>query len=381
MDLGDRTSIRRGGTAAIVTAVFAALALASSAAARGQDTGDSAGEAMAPAGMPMMGMMGAPSDDGDTAPLTGHGYLLDKGVFTTIDHPDAVGETVASDINNRGQIVGQYIDADGTEHGFLLDDGVFTTIDHPDASPIGTAAIGLNDRGQIVGFYAGADGANHGFLLDKGRGFRREGVFTTIDHPDAGSLPGTGTAVTAIDDGGRIVGFYFDATPMPHGFVRDNGRGARRDDGDFIPIDHPDAGAQPGTGTLAVGLNDRGQIVGGYVDADGRGHGFLLDDGEFTTIDHPDAASEPRLGTVLFGINNRRQIVGQYIDTDLRCHGLLRSRSTFTTIDDPGTVSHTGALGINDRGQIVGFSDARTGFVACFQEASASASDPGSAAE
>jgi hypothetical protein len=84
---------------------------------------------------------------------------------------------------------------------------------------------------------------------------------------------------------------------------------------------------------------------------------------------------------VLFGINNRRQIVGQYIDTDLRCHGLLRRRSTFTTIDDPGAVSYTGALGINDRGQIVGFSDARIGFVACFQEASTSASGPGSAAE
>ena len=268
----------------------------------------------------------------------------------------------------------RYVDADGTEHGFLLDDGVFTTIDHPDAGPLGTAAIGLNDRGQIVGFYAGADGPNHGFLLDQGRGFRREGVFTTIDHPDAGSVPGTGTAATGIDDRGRIVGFYLDAGAMGHGFVRD--KAWRRRESDFIRIDHPDAGARPGTGTLALGLNDRGQIVGGYVDADGRGHGFLLDDGEFTTIDHPDAASEPRLGTVLFGINNRRQIVGQYIDTDLRCHGLLRSRSTFTTIDDPGAVSYTGAVDINDRGQIVGFSDARIGFVACFQEAPAAPEPP-----
>jgi probable HAF family extracellular repeat protein len=371
----DRTSIRRRWMAAITTGVFTALALANSGPAWGQDTGDGGGasaaspaEMMAPAGMMQM-MMGAPSDDSDPAPLTGHGYLLDKGVFTTIDHPDAVAETVVTAINNRGQIVGQYFDADGTEHGFLLDDGVFTTIDHPDAGPLGTAPIGLNDRGQIVGFYADADGGpNHGFLLDKGRGFRREGVFTTIDHPDAGSAPGTGTAAVGIDNRGRIVGFYLDDEPTGHGFVRDNGV--------LTPIDHPDAGTAPGTGTLALGLNDRGQIVGGYLDADGISHGYLLDDGEFTTIDHPDAASEPRLGTVLFGINNRRQIVGQYIDTALRCHGLLRSRSTFTTIDDPGAVSHTGAFDINDRGQVVGFSDARTGIVACFQEAPAAPQPP-----
>ena len=61
---------------------------------------------------------------------------------------------------------------------------------------------------------------------------------------------------------------------------------------------------------------------------------------------------------------------------DQRCHGLLRSRSTFTTIDDPGTVSHTGAVDINNRGQIVGFSDARIGLTACFAGASTSASDP-----
>jgi hypothetical protein len=74
----------------------------------------SAGEAIGPAEMQMMGMMGGAGDGGDAAPLTGHGFLLDKGVFTTIDHPDAVDETAvvgitgAADINDRGQIVGYY---------------------------------------------------------------------------------------------------------------------------------------------------------------------------------------------------------------------------------------------------------------------------------
>jgi uncharacterized membrane protein len=84
-----------------------------------------------------------------------HGYRLRKGVFTTIDPPGAVdvpgnpgfAATAPFGINNRGQVVGQYADARGL-HAYLLDDGVYTTIDPP-AGP-GTTAADINDRGQIV---------------------------------------------------------------------------------------------------------------------------------------------------------------------------------------------------------------------------------------
>ena len=46
-------------------------------------------------------------------------FLRDKrGVFTTIDVPGAE-QTGAVGINNRGQIVGAYIDAGGTDPVFL----------------------------------------------------------------------------------------------------------------------------------------------------------------------------------------------------------------------------------------------------------------------
>jgi uncharacterized membrane protein len=84
-----------------------------------------------------------------------HGYRLRNGVFTTIDPPGAVdvpgkpgfAATAPFGINNRGQVVGQYADARGL-HAYLLDDGVYTTIDPP-AGP-GTTAADINDRGQIV---------------------------------------------------------------------------------------------------------------------------------------------------------------------------------------------------------------------------------------
>jgi probable HAF family extracellular repeat protein len=49
------------------------------------------------------------------------------------------------------------------EHGFVYDRGVFTSLDVPGASA--TVAFGINARGQIVGAYDDTDtGVFHGFL-------------------------------------------------------------------------------------------------------------------------------------------------------------------------------------------------------------------------
>jgi hypothetical protein len=77
---------------------------------------------------------------------------LRRGVIATIDPPGAaevpgVASTVPWEINNRGQVVGQYADARGL-HAYLLDKGRYKTID-PRGVP-GTVAADINDRGQIV---------------------------------------------------------------------------------------------------------------------------------------------------------------------------------------------------------------------------------------
>jgi hypothetical protein len=61
-------------------------------------------------------------------------------------------------INNRRQIVGQYVDAGGVLHGYLFDKGRYRTIDPPDGS--NSIAAEINDRGEIVvpapmGFFKG----------------------------------------------------------------------------------------------------------------------------------------------------------------------------------------------------------------------------------
>jgi probable HAF family extracellular repeat protein len=54
-------------------------------------------------------------------------FLLSRGRYTTLDDPNAVGFTEATGINNGGQIVGEYFDANFNTHGFRLSGGQYTT--------------------------------------------------------------------------------------------------------------------------------------------------------------------------------------------------------------------------------------------------------------
>jgi hypothetical protein len=83
-----------------------------------------------------------------------------------------------------------------------------------------------------------------------------------------------------------------------------------------------------------------------------RGVGFAPAspaDFSFTTIDVPGATN-----TGAVGINNLGQIVGIYILPNATLHGFLDIGGTFTTIDDPNATFGTGANDINSSGQIAG---------------------------
>jgi probable HAF family extracellular repeat protein len=113
--------------------------------------------------------------------------------------------TLASGINDSGQIVGTFIDASFMNQAFLRDTaGSFAQIDVPGAF-FRTEANGINDSGQIVGTFFDATGL-HGFLRDT------DGSFTPID------VPGALAGVFGINDNGQIVGIFDDSTGT-HGFL------------------------------------------------------------------------------------------------------------------------------------------------------------------
>jgi uncharacterized membrane protein len=210
-----------------------------------------------------------------------HGFVRSRGTFTTIDFPNAAF-TNALAINRHGEIVGRYCTTapppcfpQNNQHGFLRSrGGHFSTIDFPGAAGTiaGTNAWAINDRGDIVGGYQGSDGKSHVYL-------RRHNQFTTIDFPTAVDPNAVDTAPSGlkggINSGGDIVSYYCNLEPCvvnnnvnldndgEHGFLL-------TDDDAFTRIDVPGSKA-----TLALGINNRRDIVGAYQDAGGKGHGFM----------------------------------------------------------------------------------------------------------
>jgi probable HAF family extracellular repeat protein len=184
-----------------------------------------------------------------------HGFLLSAGTKLRLDFPGAL-VTDAWGINNRGSIVGSFVDSSGVLHGWLRTRGTYTQIDIPGA--LDTVSFGVNDRGQIVGAWditpsilAGI----HGFLLAQGK-------VTTYDVP---SFVGVGNQFDRINDVGDIIGIFQDNNGALHGFVLQGGLS-----GPFIQLDYPGA-----TQTGPWGINNAGQIVGRYTDSNGVDHGFL----------------------------------------------------------------------------------------------------------
>jgi uncharacterized membrane protein len=194
----------------------------------------------------------------------GHGYLFTNGVFTNIDFPGAT-ECRANGINNSGDIVGSYLTGTNSAvrgRGFILRGGAYTPIEFPGASL--TEAWRINDRGEIIGRYFGGDGNPHIYRLTKTN-------FVTIDYPGATNRTAVGytSPVGGFNNHGDIVSAYCSAsnceletTNALHGFVFSKGV--------FTTLDVPGA-----AGTVAFGINDAGDIVGGYTDERFRVHGFL----------------------------------------------------------------------------------------------------------
>ena len=240
-----------------------------------------------------------------------HGFLRDPdGAMTTIDYPGS-SFTVAGSINNSGTILGWYSlpAAPGVRHGFLLRDGVYTSFDPPGSTF--TNALGINERGIVVGRFCTlavcrpvGNGDFHGFVYD-------DGEFTILDVPGATETNAFKAQANDAIVGGVSRNGVEGLFVYRHGefstFALPNDKNVTLDNG---------------------GANARGDIVGTYCDLPGicligpfPTHGFLWSDGALTTIDYPGARA-----TAALGINEEGDIVGGYIDANGVPRGVLLSR-------------------------------------------------------
>jgi probable HAF family extracellular repeat protein len=183
-------------------------------------------------------------------------------------------------------------------------------------------AIAINDRGQIVGtsYVDQNDPVFKPFLWSAGR-------MTELPCPGAARMGGA----TAINGRGQVVGWCGDARPgegKTHAVLWVNAK--------------PRLLGALGGSSVAVALNDRGQVVG----ASGR-RAFLWQDGRITDLGALRGAGT----TVATAINERGQVAG----TSGR-HAFIWQSGRLTDLGALGRDRFSEAVAINDRGQVVGLS-------------------------
>lgn len=151
------------------------------------------------------------------------------------------------------------------------------------------------------------------------------------------SVPGAATTLAmAINDNGQIAGGYVAGSPpVAHCFIDKAGS--------FTTIDYPGSG-----GTLCIDINLAGHVAGVYYDAADNPHGFTYDGSTFTPIDFPGGSQ-----TIANGINSAGEVVGSFVDAANVGHGFTYIEGVYATLDPPGS-TYTAAFGINDPGVISG---------------------------
>lgn len=262
-------------------------------------------------------------------------------VITTFNYPGAGNSTTPFGINERGDIVGDYVDSAGVRRGFRRRiDGRFTAIVAPGDTGNFTRARGINNSRTITGdFLTLATNTFHGYFLngttftqyDFGGPFSTAvvgindagdfvGAFGSLVQPNRAfvNIGGTTTAIVIpgqydsfggdINSSNRSVGVYRDLTLVNHGFIRSSNGTLTN------PVDFPGSAS-----SVLNGINRQGRIVGSYTDALGQQHGFFRKNAnKYVSFDYPGAVS-----TSLNGINDFGFIVGRYTDNAGIRHGFL----------------------------------------------------------
>jgi probable HAF family extracellular repeat protein len=211
-----------------------------------------------------------------------------------------------------------------------------------------TIPLSLNNHGEVVGWSATANhGPGHAFLFRKGK------------LTDLGTLGGRASEAMSINNRGDIVGTSnvalgstrVDAFLDHRGYLTDLG-----------------PQSQPFVRAGDVSINARGTISG----LSGAGFdAWILHRGA-----HIDVGSLAGWGSIARDINDKGQVVGASTTT-VHAAANLSSPPTVTFhafFDDQGAMNDLGTLGgtnseanfLNDRGQIVGYSDTADGAIHAF---------------
>ena len=163
------------------------------------------------------------------------------------------GFSVATGLNNAGAVVGQSYTSSYVQHAFLwTQTGSMQDLTPALVSIGGSTAMGINASNQIAGYFFPSVAENTlGFLWTQAGGLQ--------------SFGSSGTLAYAINDPGTVVGQSTFANGFKHAFSWTQAGGMN------------DLGTLGGPESAALGISNRGWIVGTSLTSSGTGllHGFL----------------------------------------------------------------------------------------------------------
>jgi probable HAF family extracellular repeat protein len=267
------------------------------------------------------------------------------------------------EINDRGQIVGysetDVLDPNGEDicafgthltcRPFLWQDGHMSAL--PTLGGNNGQASAINNRGQIAGFAENTTvdstcppppfPPNRIALPVLWKKGKAQPLPTVGSDPDGDAF--------WINDHGQAVGYSGTCTAPLHAVSWENDTAT--------PL--PDFG----TGAIAQGINNRGQIVGTVGSADNTTqYGALWENGVLTNL----GLLPGDFGGLASGINNRGQVVGSNFDSNFNwSHGFIWQDGVMTDLNTlfpaSSNLSVLMANKINERGQISGMAKVLSG--------------------
>jgi hypothetical protein len=246
------------------------------------------------------------------------GYLLtppaySQGSYINENFPGSV-QTQVTGLNNRGITVGFWSSMNtasmsNNNFGFVDVDGHFRTADFPTdtpASPPVDQLLGVNDSDIAVGFWTDNNGNNHGYEYNI-----NTNRYSSVVDPNA---PTASLTAAAINDLGDVAGVYTNpANGNTDGFLLRHGQ--------FTDLSVPGSSS-----TMALGVNNFDEVVGVFVPSSDSNalEGFTWTPQHgFTTVNDPKGVNDGNLTTTINGVNDKGQLVGFYVDANGNTDGFV----------------------------------------------------------
>ncbi len=253
--------------------------------------------------------------------------------FSDVHANKTATETDSFAVNKFGTIAGDFVDAKGIQHAMILGGKKLATVDHPNCTTTGGFTSGA------IAFYGlnkscAAAGWCTSTKTGQYMGFVYSGVkFTSVNFPKS-----LGTQALGINDKGDVVGLYLDSSGVQHGFLKVGSK--------YTSIDVPG-----GTSTEAWGINNSGQIAVFALSSTGGYESFVYNGKTFKQISDPNAGTT---GTIARSVNDKGDVAGAYFDTNGFEVGFLLHGGKYYDLKDPKANNNTRPDGLNDTLEIVG---------------------------